>query len=287
VAIKRNNWRLLEMFEILFKETLAPQVKLLKIKAMEISKKAKPGQFVIIRVSERCERIPLTINDFDPNNGTITIVVQEVGLSTKLLGQMNAGEKLRDVAGPLGKPSEIDKFGNVVCVAGGLGTAVIYPIARSLYNVGNCVITIIGAKSKDYLILEKEMRKFSHNLYITTDDGSKGLHGFVTDALKEVLHDIKVDRVIAIGPAIMMKNVTGLTKTYKIDTIVSLNPVMIDGTGMCGGCRVNVDGKTKFTCVDGPEFNGHKVDFDLLISRLSQYRDEEKTALYECKLGDY
>jgi len=267
------------MFEIVEKKVLGPDIKLFRINAPDIAKKAKPGQFVIIRINETGERIPLTINDFDPRQGTITIVFQEVGKTTILLGRLNSGGFIEDLVGPLGRPTEIENFGKVVCVGGGVGTAVIYPVTRALYQAGNQVIGIIGARNKDLLIFEEEMKAFCHRLLITTDDGSKGIHGFVTDALKKILEEEKIDRVIAIGPPIMMKFVAKTTQPFGVKTIVSLNPIMIDATGMCGVCRVNVGGETKFACVHGPEFDGHKVDFDLLIDRLNQYKEEEKIAL--------
>jgi ferredoxin--NADP+ reductase len=275
------------VFKIIYKEVLADNIKLIKIRAPLISQKARAGQFIILRIHEQGERVPLTINNIDVIEGSITIVVQEIGLTTKLLGQLKAGDTIQDVVGPLGKPSKIENFGNVACVGGGLGTAVLYPITKALYNSGNQIYSIIGAKNKDMLIMEREMEEVSQRLIITTDDGSKGLHGFVTNALEDIIKNNRIDRVIAIGPAIMMKFVSKLTEPYNIPTIVSLNPIMIDGTGMCGGCRVNVDGTTKYTCVDGPEFDGHNVDFDILLSRLSQYASEEKEALHRCKLEDF
>lgn len=268
------------MFRILEAKEIGPEVKSLKIEAPDIAKKAKPGQFVILRVREEGERFPLTINDFDPAKGTITIVFQVVGRSTKLLGQLGVGDSIGDVVGPLGNPSETRNFGRVICVGGGVGTAVIYPLARALYEVGNEVISIIGARTTDLLIFESEMRTVSHRVLITTDDGSKGHHGLVTDVLKQLLEEgQKIDRVIAIGPAVMMKFVCKTTEPYGVKTIVSLNPIMVDATGMCGACRVSVGGQTKFACVDGPEFDGHLVDFDLLLHRLSQYLPEEKLAM--------
>ncbi len=268
------------MFKITEKKTLGPEVKLFKLEAPDISQKAKPGQFVIIRINEKGERIPLTINDFDPQKGTITIVFQEVGKTTKLLGKLNEGEGIEDLVGPLGKPTEIENFGRVICVGGGVGTAVIYPITRALYQAGNQVIGIVGARTKDLLIFEEEMKSVCHRLLITTDDGSKGHHGLVTDVLKQILEEgEKIDRVIAIGPTIMMKFVCKTTEPFGVKTIVSLNPIMIDATGMCGVCRVSVGGETKFACVHGPEFDGHQVDFDLLMDRLNQYKEEEKISL--------
>lgn len=267
------------MFKIIEKKLLGPEIKLFRIEAPAISKKAKPGMFVIVKIGEKGERIPLTINDFDPQKGTVTIVFQEVGKTTIMLGRLNEGDVIKDLVGPLGKPTEIENFGKVVCVGGGVGTAVMYPVTRGLYQAGNHVIGIVGARTKDLLIFEEEMKAYTHRLIVTTDDGSKGIHGFVTDALKQVLESEKIDRVIAIGPTIMMKFVVKTTEPFGIPTIVSLNPIMIDATGMCGVCRVNVGNETKFACVHGPEFDGRKVDFDLLMNRLNQYKEEEKIAL--------
>jgi len=268
------------MFKIIEKKVLGPDVKLYKLEAPDIAKKARPGQFVILRIHEEGERIPLTINDFDPQAGTVTIVVQEVGKTTVLLGRLNEGDGIEDLVGPLGKPTEIENFGRVVCVGGGVGTAVIYPITRALYQAGNQVVGVIGARTKDLLIFEEEMEAVSHRLLVTTDDGSKGHHGLVTDVLKQELEgEEKVDRVIAIGPTVMMKFVSKTTEPFGVKTIVSLNPIMIDATGMCGVCRVSVGGTTKFACVHGPEFDGHEVDFDLLTDRLNQYKEEEKASL--------
>ena len=267
------------MFKIVEKKVLGQDIKLFRIEAPDISKKARPGQFVIVKIGEKGERIPLTINDFDPQKGTITIVFQEVGKTTILLGRLNEGDVIEDLVGPLGKHTEIENFGKVVCIGGGVGTAVIYPVTRGLFQAGNQVIGIVGARNKDLLIFEEEMKAFCHRLIITTDDGSKGHHGLVTDVLKQILAEEKIDRVIAIGPTIMMKFVAKTTEPFGVPTIVSLNPIMIDATGMCGVCRVNVGNETKFACVHGPEFDGHKVDFDLLMGRLNQYKEEEKIAL--------
>lgn len=268
------------MYRILEKKKLAPAVTMLKLDAPAIAKKVQPGQFVIIRINEEGERVPLTVNDFDREKGTITIVFQEVGKSTKLLGKAEPNENILDVVGPLGKQTEIEKFGKVICIGGGVGTAVIYPITRALYQAGNEVIGIVGARNEDLLTFTDEMEAVTNRLIITTDDGSKGRHGLVTDPLKEILNsDEKVDRVIAIGPAIMMKFVCKTTDPFKVKTIVSLNPIMLDATGMCGVCRVRVGNETKFACVDGPEFDGHQVDFDILLNRLQQYVAEEKISL--------
>jgi ferredoxin--NADP+ reductase len=268
------------VYKVIDKQKLASTVTLLKLQAPEIAQKVKPGQFVILRLNEEGERIPLTVNDFDRERGTITIVFQEVGKTTKLMGRLNVNESMADVVGPLGRHTEIEKFGKVICIGGGVGTAVIYPITRALYQAGNDVIGIVGARTKDLLTFVKEMEAVTQRLIVTTDDGSMGRHGLVTDPLKEMLQGGEtIDRVIAIGPAVMMKFVCRTTEPYKVKTIVSLNPIMLDATGMCGVCRVQVGGETKFGCVDGPEFDGHKVDFDLLINRLQQYLAEEKISL--------
>ncbi len=274
------------MFKVVRKEKMAnDSIVLNEIEAPQIAKKALPGQFVIVKVNETGERIPLTMADVDKVKGTITIIYMIVGKSTKLFSMLEVGEGYQDVVGPLGSPTHIEKLGTVVCVGGGTGTAVLHPITRGNFEVGNHVITILGARSKDYLILEDKMAAVSHELKICTDDGSKGRHGFVTEALKEILETQKVDEVIAIGPVPMMKFVSRLTKEYEVPTVVSLNPIMIDGTGMCGGCRVSVGGQTKFACVDGPEFDGHQVDYDNLINRLTAYRHEEEHAS-DCMLDE-
>jgi ferredoxin--NADP+ reductase len=276
------------MAKILKKEILAPNIKKFVVLVPEVAKKALPGQFVILRVCEEGERIPLTIADFDRQEGTITIVFQEVGKTTFHLGMLNEGDEILDFVGPLGKPSAIEKFGTVCCIGGGVGTPEIYPVARALKEVGNYIISIIGARSKDLVIMEKEMKTVSDELYVTTDDGSYGMKGLVTDALKKLLQENKkIDRVIAVGPVIMMKAVSELTKDYNIKTIVSLNAMMLDGTGMCGICRVEIGGETKFACVDGPEFDGHLVNYDLLMARLRTYLEEEKISLklFKEKMG--
>ena len=276
------------MAKILKKEVLAPNIKKFVVLAPEVAQKALPGQFVIVRVCEEGERIPLTIADFDKKKGTVTIVFQEVGKTTYHLGTLNEGEEILDFVGPLGKPSEIEKFGTVCCIGGGVGTPEIYPVARALKEIGNYIIVIIGARTKELVIMENEMRKVADEIYITTDDGSYGMKGLVTDALKKLLvENKKIDRVIAVGPVIMMKAVSELTKEYNIKTIVSLNPMMLDGTGMCGICRVEIGGETKFACVDGPEFDGHLVNYDLLMARLRTYLEEEKISLklFKEKMG--
>jgi ferredoxin--NADP+ reductase len=270
------------MYEILEKKEIAEKEKLMEVSAPEIAKKCKAGQFVIILTHEQGERIPLTIADWDKEKGTITIVFQEVGKSTYFLGNMEAGNSLYAVVGPMGHASQIENFGTVACVGGGVGIAAIYPIARALKEAGNEVIGIIGARTKDLLIFEEEMKEASTTLFVATDDGSYGTHGFVTDVLKSLVEDgKKIDRVVGVGPVMMMKFLALTTKPYGLKTIVSLNPIMIDATGMCGGCRVSVDGETLFTCVDGPEFDAHLVDFDELIQRQRVYIPHEKCSLDE------
>ncbi len=273
------------MYKILKKEDIAPGEKLFVLNAPDIAKKAKPGQFVIIIIDEKGERIPLTIADYDGKKGTITIIVQEVGKSTMQMGTMPKGEGFLDVVGPLGVPTHIEKYGTVVCVGGGVGIACIYPAARGMKEAGNKVISILGARSKDLIFWEDKIKKVSDELFITTDDGSCGRKGFVSDQLKEIIDSKeKVNLVMAIGPVIMMKVVSETTRPHNIKTVVSLNSIMVDGTGMCGSCRVEVDGKTKFACVDGPDFNAHQVNYDLLIDRQKVYLKEEKEAYDKCKL---
>jgi ferredoxin/flavodoxin---NADP+ reductase len=259
---------------------LSPVIKRFEFDAPEIARKAQPGQFIVLRVNEEGERIPLTVADTRPDEGVLVIVFQEVGKSTRLLGSLNEGDSVLDLIGPLGLPSHIEKFGTVVCIGGGVGTPEIYPVARALKQAGNKVISIIGFRSKDLILMAEEMASVSDELMVCTDDGSNGNKGFVTDMLKKVIErGDKVGHVFAVGPVIMMKMVSKLTEPYKIHTMVSLNPIMLDATGMCGVCRVDVAGETKFACVDGPEFDGHKVDFDLLMARLRTYLPEEKQSL--------
>jgi NAD(P)H-flavin reductase len=268
------------MFKILTKEKLCPVIDLMKIEAPAIAKKAKAGQFVVVRVDEVGERIPLTLADWDDKEGTVTLVSMQVGTTTHKLAALNAGDNILDLIGPLGLPSEIENFGTVVCVGGGVGVAPIYPVARALKQAGNKVITIMGARSKDLLFWEDRLKSVSHELIVTTDDGSYGRKGVVTEPLKELLEKNKqISRVIAIGPAIMMKFCSLTTKPFGVHTIVSLNSIMVDGTGMCGCCRVSVGDKTKFVCVDGPEFDGHQVDWDLVFNRQRSYCDEEKESM--------
>ncbi len=268
---------------------LTPDVKLFRSEAPQIARKRKAGQFVIIRVEENGERIPLTIADSDPEKGTVTIIVQGVGKTTKLLNSLETGAHIKDIVGPLGMPSHIENFGTAVSIGGGVGTAIAYPTAVALKEMGNHVITINGARSKDLIILEDEMKAVSDEAYITTDDGSYGHHGFVTDVLKKLIDDgKKIDFVLAIGPIPMMRAVAEVTRPFGIQTVVSLNPIMIDGTGMCGGCRVTVGGETKFACVDGPEFDAHEVDFKNLIDRNRMYAEYEQESLkrydHECNM---
>jgi ferredoxin--NADP+ reductase len=271
------------MYEIIENKSIGEGVNVYKINAPDIAVKALPGQFIILRVHKKGERIPITIADIDKNAGCITILVQTLGKTTHLLSELKAGDELADLVGPLGIPSEIENFGTVVCIGGGFGIAAVHPIAKALKNAGNDVISIIGARRKDLLLMENEMRSASSGLLIATDDGSYGTKGFVTDILKRLIVDDKknIIRVIAIGPVPMMKAVSDFTKKYNIKTIVSLNPIMIDGTGMCGACRVLIGGQTKFACVDGPDFDAHQVDFENLVNRQKFYEDEEKSS-YEC-----
>ncbi len=259
---------------------IAPDIKLFRIEAPKIAEKRKPGQFVVVRVDALGERIPLTIADSNNTDGTITIIVQGVGKTTKQLNLLSEGDFIHDVVGPLGKPSEIEYFGTAVSIGGGVGTAIAYPTAKALKKAGNYVIGIIGGRSKEFVILENEMREFCDELYPTTDDGSYGFGGFVTHKLQQLIDEgHKIDFVLAIGPIPMMKAVADVTKPHNIKTVVSLNPIMVDATGMCGGCRVTVDNKTVFACVDGPEFDAHKVDFELLIKRNRMYSEHEKKSL--------
>jgi NAD(P)H-flavin reductase len=265
------------LYKILLKQDLVPSIHLFKIEAPLVAAKAQAGQFVVVRIDERGERIPLTIADWDEKEGSITIVFMEVGTTTARLALFEAGEAIADFVGPLGLPSEIEKFGTVVCVAGGVGVAPTAPIARALKGAGNKIISILGARSKNLLFWEDKLGSVSDRLIVTTDDGSYGRQGVVTEPLKELLESgEKIDRVVAIGPSIMMKFCSLTTEPFGIKTIVSLNPIMVDGTGMCGCCRVSVGGKTKFACVDGPEFDGHQVDWELVLARQRIYLDEEK-----------
>ena len=269
------------MFRIVEAKFLGQGVKQFEIEAPRIAKKQQPGQFVILRVNENGERIPLTIKSSDPKKGTITIVVQGIGKTTQMLNGMNSGDAILDVVGPLGKPSEIEEFGRCVVIGGGVGTAIALPTARALKDAGNHVVAILGARTKDLLILENEVREASDELFVMTDDGSYGEKGLVTDKLKDLIQWSRVDYVLAIGPVPMMKAVAETTRPKKIKTVVSLNSIMVDGTGMCGGCRVSVANQSKFACVDGPEFDAHTVDFQVLTQRNAMYREQERQALDE------
>lgn len=286
------------MHKILKKESLAENIDRFHINAPLIAKKAKPGQFVIIRIKEKGERIPLTIADYDRKKGIVSLVSLRMGKTTALLSNLKQGDSIKDIVGPLGNVSEIKNFGKVICIGGGVGVAAIFPIARELKNTGNHLISIIGARSKDILILGKDMELVSDELYVCSDDGSIGYHGFVSDFLKKYLEEntdgkgkkFIIARVVAVGPAPMMASVAEVTRPFKIKTIVSLNSIMVDGTGMCGSCRVEVGGKTKFVCVDGPEFDAHSVNFDLLLSRQKIYCNHEKECMdiysHGCRLPE-
>jgi ferredoxin--NADP+ reductase len=285
------------MYKILEKQALSDVTKLMVVAAPHVARSAKAGQFVIVIADEHGERIPLTIADHDPEAGTITLIFQEVGKSTMQLGTMGVGDHLFAVAGPLGHPTEIENYGTVVCVAGGVGIAPMYPIARDLKEAGNYIITIMGARTANLLFWEERMRRVSDELIVCTDDGSYGRKGLVTEPLKELLaaRAEEIARVWAIGPTIMMKFVSLATQPFKVPTIVSLNSIMIDGTGMCGGCRVAMADGARFVCVDGPEFDGHLVDWDNLLARMQFYRPEEQLAVelwrqrlearHECQLA--
>ena len=270
------------MFEIVEKLRLSHTVALFRIKAPQIASKRKAGQFIMLRLNGFGERIPLTIVDSDTEEGTITIISQEVGKTTSMLGALEKGAGILDVVGPLGKPTHIENFGTAACIGGGIGIAPVYPIASALKEAGNKVISIIGARTQELLMLENKMREISDEIFVTTDDGSYGHHGFVTQILQRLIdEENKIDIVFAIGPLSMMRAVCNLTLQYELPTMVSLNPIMVDGTGMCGACRVNIAGKNMFACVDGPEFNGHDVDFEELIRRNRAYFKEEKMAMEE------
>jgi ferredoxin--NADP+ reductase len=275
------------MFEILEKERIGPGVNRMVISAPEIARAHKPGQFIILRTHSEGERIPLTVADKDAEKGTITLVWQEVGVTTYYMGTMCVGDCLQDLCGPLGKPTHIEKFGTVVGVGGGIGVAPLYPITKGMFDAGNDVKTIIGARTEGLLFMTEEMKKVSNELLISTDDGSFGFHGFVTQVLQGLIDKgTNIALCVAIGPVPMMKAVVGVTKKANIPTVVSLNPIMVDGTGMCGACRVEVAGKTLFGCVDGPEFDGHAVDFDLLMKRLAMYKGPELIALNKFRETD-
>lgn len=285
-----NNWLVTiakgkSVFRIVAKQQLAPTITKYIIEAPFIARKRKAGNFVIIRVMEGGERIPLTIVDSDPAAGTITLIVQAIGKTTKLLATKREGEFIKDVLGPLGNPTPINNHGTVACVGGGVGTAELLPIAKALYVAGNTIYSIIGGRTRELAILEEEMKSCSQEVYVTTDDGSYGRKGLVTDQLKDLLDgDFGIKAVYAIGPLPMMKAVANLTRQYNVHTLVSLNAIMVDGTGMCGGCRVSVGGEMKFACVDGPEFDAHLVDFDEMIMRNRTYIDLEKESDHRCNV---
>jgi len=269
------------MYKVIEKRVLSENVAKLIIENKTIAKNRKPGQFVIIKMGEIGERIPLTIADADPEKGTITIIVQKVGTSSHKLFNLNAGDHISDLVGPLGQPTEVEKVGTVIAAGGGVGVAPLYPIAKAFKEAGNKLITILAARTKDLIILENEMKEFADEFMIMTDDGSYGKKGLITSGIEEVINREKVDMVICLGPAIMMKFIALLTRKHNIHTIASLNTIMVDGTGMCGACRVTVGGKTKFVCVDGPEFNAHEVDFDGMLKRLNAYKKEEESSYSE------
>ncbi len=275
------------MYKIIHKKILNPAVILMEVAAPAIARKAEPGQFIILRINENGERIPLTVADFDRTAGTVTIIFQIVGKTTQLLSEMEEGESILDFVGPLGVASHLGQYRKVAVIGGGLGSAIAYPQAKKLHQLGADVDIIAGFRNKDLIILEDEMRAACTRLFVTTDDGSNGHKGFVTDVLKQLIEEgNQYDLVIAIGPLIMMKFVCNLTRPYGIKTVVSMNPVMVDGTGMCGGCRVTVGGETKFACVDGPDFDGHLVDFDEAMRRQQMYKQDEKMTLeaHLCRL---
>ena len=274
------------MFKILGKKTIAAEVEMFVIEARLISKKAAPGQFVLVRVDEFSERTPLTIADFDREAGTITLVVQRIGKSTHKMCALKVGDSFQNVTGPLGTPTPIADYGTVVVVGGGIGIAPAFPIARAMKEAGNKVISIIGARTKALLFWEEKTASFSDELCVLTDDGSYGTKGLVTEALSGIINKgTRIDKVFAVGPVPMMRAVSEVTRPHNISTIVSLNPIMVDGTGMCGGCRVSVGGETKFACVDGPEFDAHKVNFNELVQRQRFYKEDELHAKEKCRLA--
>jgi len=268
------------VFKIVNAQFIAPGIKRFRIEAPRIARKQRPGQFVIVRICENGERIPLTIECSDPKEGTVNIVVQSIGKTTHLLNSLETGDSILDVVGPLGKPSEIASFGTVVTISGGVGTAMAYPTASAMKRAGNRVISIIGGRNKELVLLEEEMRRVSDTVFVTTDDGSYADKGLVTGKLRQLIENgTRIDLVLAVGPIPMMRAVAEMTRKEQIRTMVSLNPIMIDGTGMCGGCRVLVEGKSEFACVDGPEFDAHRVDFAVLVQRNAMYRDAEKRSM--------
>jgi ferredoxin--NADP+ reductase len=277
------------MFRILSKERIAPKEYDFWVEAQRIASHARPGQFVVLRPNERGERIPLTIADFDTDRGAIRIIFQVVGKTTALLASLKEGGEIADISGPLGNPSEIERYGTVMTVGGGVGIAALFPIIRGLKGAGNRVVTILGGRTSDLVIMKRECAEYSDELIITTDDGSEGTRGLVTDAMKTVARrGEKIDKVWAIGPSVMMKFCASAARELELPVWVSMNPIMLDGTGMCGCCRLNVDGRVKFGCVDGPEFDGLKVDWDDFMNRMKQYKEEEKISMekYEAEAGD-
>ncbi len=283
-------WGVMVLFKIIDKKRLNDSMTWMTLEAPLIAKKVKPGQFIILRIDEKGERIPLTVADFDREKGLVSIIFQKVGLTTMRLDELEVGESIQDFVGPLGRPTELEGYHKAAVIGGGAGCAIAYPQAKALHNMGVDVDVIAGFRNKDIIILEDEMDKVSNHLYVMTDDGSNGNKGFVTVKLEELLKEgADYDLVIAIGPMPMMRAVCEVTKKWDIKTIVSLNPIMIDGTGMCGGCRVKVGGEMKFACVDGPDFDGHQVDFEEAMRRLSIYKDQEKRAVedHKCKLGGF
>lgn len=275
------------MYKIIKKEILNPNVVLMDVYAPEIANSCKAGQFIVLRIDEYGERIPLTIADYFPEEGTIRIVTQTVGYTSRKMMSLNVGDSFIDFIGPLGKETEVENYGTVLCICGGLGIAPMYPIARELKKAGNKVITVMGARNKDLLIWEDVLKTVSDEIYVATDDGSYGRKGLVTDVAKEILEREKVDRAWAIGPVIMMKFSYLLTNSYNVPTIVSMNPIMVDGTGMCGACRLEVGGETKFACVDGPEFDASKVNWDLSLRRMNIYKAKEELALEKAEKGGF
>jgi len=267
------------MYRIIYKKSLAPQIDEMVVEAPEIARHAQPGNFIVLRLHERGERIPLTIAEADPSEGTITLLFQKIGKTTYELGDMQKGDVIMDILGPLGHPTPMSEYGHCVLVGGGIGTATLYPILKGLKAYGNRTTVILGARTEGLIVWEDRFRETADDVLITTDDGSYGRKGLVTDALKEIIDRDRVAVVFAVGPVPMMRAVSMLTRPYKIKTIVSLNPIMVEGSGMCGACRVNIGGETRFTCVDGPEFDGHEVDFDELSRRLRLYSDEEEASL--------
>lgn len=274
----------MRVYEVVATKSLAPTIKQLEVLAPLVARQAKPGQFVIVRLHERGERVPLTLQDWSPERGTVKLVVLDAGKTTAEMLRLKPGDKLQNLLGPLGNPSRIEKYGTAACVGGGVGIACILPLVKALKRAGNRVITIVGARTAELLIFEQELKQLSDELHVATDDGSKGHKGFVSEVLEKLLEGGKsIHVVFAVGPVLMMKAVADLTKRFGVKTVASLNPIMVDGTGMCGSCRVEVGGKTKFACVDGPEFDAHQVDFDLLLARNRRFLEEEALSLQKLR----